>query len=87
MLADDGSAVAGGAVGGVSEGDFGAAALVMMGLMARIFGWRPDEFWRATPEEVASLLQSMTGVSAEDSSRGGVARAELRQMMEAFPDE
>lgn len=72
-------------VGAASGGEFGAAACAMMGLMARLFGWRPDEFWRATPEEVAGLLMSMAVVNAPVV--GGVARAELRQMMEAFPDE
>lgn len=96
MQADGGSAKA--------DDCFSDAALKMMAMMARVFGWRPDEFWRATPVEIASLLHHMAGaglVGADLASAGlggggllnggsfggGVARAELRQMMEAFPDE
>lgn len=77
MQADGESAEAGGA--------FGAAAISMMAVMARLFGWRPDEFWNATPEEVAGLLLSMTAVG-DAQPVGGMARAQLQQMMEAFPD-
>lgn len=35
---------------------FGAAALRLAGLAARLLGWRPDEFWRATPAELAAAL-------------------------------
>jgi hypothetical protein len=66
-------------------GAFGAAAASMMAVMARLFGWRPDEFWNATPEEVAGLLQGMTA-AVDAQPAGGVARAQLQQMMEAFPD-
>jgi hypothetical protein len=35
---------------------FGAAALRLSGVAARLLGWRPGEFWGATPAEFAAAL-------------------------------
>lgn len=35
---------------------FGPAALSLYGLAARLLGWRPPEFWSATPAELAAAL-------------------------------
>lgn len=35
---------------------FGAAAQRLSGLCARMLGWRPGEFWAATPAELAAIL-------------------------------
>lgn len=35
---------------------FGPAALCLCGLAARLLGWRPAEFWDATPAELAAAL-------------------------------
>jgi hypothetical protein len=36
--------------------DFAQAALRLAGLAARLLGWRPAEFWAATPAELATAL-------------------------------
>ena len=61
------------------EGSFGAVAIDLLGVMARVFGWRPDEFWTATPADLAAVLGRQEGA-------GGVDRAALTAMMEACPD-
>lgn len=35
---------------------FGVSALWLCGLAARQLGWRPTEFWAATPAELATAL-------------------------------
>lgn len=35
---------------------FGDAAMRWGALAARLLGWRPDEFWNATPTELAMAL-------------------------------
>ncbi len=35
---------------------FGPLALRLAGLSARALGWRPAEFWHATPAELAACL-------------------------------
>ena len=37
---------------------FGEAAERLCGLAAQLLGWRPDEFWKATPAELATALQA-----------------------------
>lgn len=59
----------------------GSAALALAGVMARVGGWRPDEFWAATPADVRAVL---AGWAAEDAP--AFDRAALAAMMEAFPD-
>ncbi|KTE23796.1 hypothetical protein ATE69_18130 [Sphingopyxis sp. H071] len=61
---------------------FAAAALPLLGLMARALGWRPDEFWSATPADIAAVLGSWR----EGDAAAPVDRMELAAMMEQFPD-
>jgi hypothetical protein len=61
------------------ERPFGERAAVLSGLAARVLGWNPDEFWRATPAELASAL--------EEPARGdGMMSGELERLREQFPD-
>ncbi|WP_116970898.1 phage tail assembly chaperone [Blastomonas sp. UPD001] len=65
----------------MSAAPFADAARVLSGLAARLLGWRPHEFWQATPDELAAAL-SMPGdpVAAPPSPE---AIAALRVL---FPD-
>jgi len=38
--------------------NFGEAAARWCGLAARLLGWRPAEFWSATPAELAMALSA-----------------------------
>nr|WP_082665345.1 phage tail assembly chaperone [Sphingopyxis sp. H115] len=51
-------------------------------MMARVAGWRPDEFWTATPADVRAVLGGW--VEADDAA--GFDDAALAAMMERFPD-
>ena len=46
-------------------------------------GWRPGEFWAATPAEVAAVLAGWRG---DDDGGGGIDGAALAAMMEQYPD-
>jgi len=59
----------------VSEPRFGASALRLCAFAARAFGWRPAEFWAATPAELAAIL-------ASPGESGGVSRDDISRMME-----
>lgn len=61
---------------------FGPAAVTLAGVMARALGWRPDEFWRSTPADVAAVLAGW-----RDGAGEGVDSAALAVMRERFPDE
>jgi hypothetical protein len=45
-----------------------------------LLGWRPDDFWNATPAELASILSALTPEG--DAADGAM----LSQLMELFPD-
>jgi len=47
-----------------------------------VLGWRPDDFWRATPAELASVIAALHG----EASLAPPARAEIDRLMEIFPD-
>ncbi len=58
---------------------FGPGALRLSGLAAQLLGWRPAEFWAATPAELAAIL------SPALPHRAGVTRTDLARMMEREP--
>lgn len=67
-----------------SEGamHLGCRVLALAGVMARVAGWRPAEFWAATPADVAAVLAGW----GEEEAAAGMDRAALAAMMEACPD-
>ena len=64
------------------RGGFSEGAGRLAGLAGALLGWRPDEFWRATPAELAAVLAAMAG-----EPRGARRRAtDLARLREMFPD-
>jgi uncharacterized phage protein (TIGR02216 family) len=59
---------------------FVESARCMAGQVAILLGWRPDEFWNATPAEIATTL------AAYVPAQVGADRALLEHMMEQYPD-
>lgn len=55
----------------------------MAGLAGLAFGWGPEVFWRATPDELMALVEAMRGdgegVMPPDA-------ATIARLMETFPD-
>ena len=47
-------------------------------LSAQVLGWRPPEFWQATPAELATALRDPASLSAAQ----GPTREQLAHMME-----
>jgi hypothetical protein len=54
---------------------FGPRAQRLARLAARILGWRPSEFWAATPAELIAIL-------VDDAAPAPLTRADLTEMME-----
>jgi hypothetical protein len=57
---------------------FGERAAALSGLAARLLGWRPTEFWAATPAELASALS--------DEQFEPLAGDEIERLMQRYPD-
>ncbi len=60
---------------------FGASASELFSAAAALLGWRPDEFWKATPAELALALEP-PGARLETPDKDVIA--ELRKR---FPDD
>lgn len=59
---------------------FADAALALCGLAARTLGWRPDDFWSATPAELAACLADPAAPPTL------MARGDLERLLELDPD-
>lgn len=59
---------------------FGEAAARLCGLVAALLGWRPGEFWDATPAELALILAPQ---GAHEAPPDGATIEALRRL---FPD-
>lgn len=57
---------------------FSECAARLFGQCALLWGWRPDEFWTATPAEIAPIFEAL---SAPQNS-AGVNRSDLERLME-----
>ena len=66
----------------MTDDRLGPAAIVLAGVLARVAGWRPDEFWAATPADVRAVLAGWAEAEADADFDG----ATLAAMMERFPD-
>lgn len=62
--------------------EFGAGAARLAGAAAVLLGWRPGEFWDATPAEMAAALGGVTEVGGEPADR-----ATLGELLARFPDD
>ncbi|HVQ09371.1 MAG TPA: phage tail assembly chaperone [Allosphingosinicella sp.] len=60
---------------------FRDAAAWLAGIAGALLGWRPDEFWNATPAELAAVLGAMSGGTAPTADADDLAR-----LKERFPD-
>lgn len=60
---------------------FGKVTARLCGQAALLLGWRPDEFWAATPEELACVIGAHAPATGE-----GLDRKTLDRMMEREND-
>lgn len=61
---------------------FAPAAGRLAGLAGRVLGWKPPEFWAATPAELAAILRPLANQTAEPS----LSRSDLTRLMEQEHD-
>lgn len=61
---------------------FSETAGRLAGLAGAVLGWRPDDFWNATPAELAAVLTALAGGGGFEAAAAG----DLARLMEMFPD-
>lgn len=62
--------------------NFASTALKLCAVSARVLGWRPAEFWAATPAELATAL----GLLNADATCDGFDRQTLQRLMDHDDD-
>ncbi|WP_022682160.1 phage tail assembly chaperone [Sphingobium bisphenolivorans] len=62
---------------------FFKAAARLAGVAGWLLGWRPDEFWRSTPDELEAVLRAARG---EEETGLGVDAGELERLRRMMPD-
>ena len=60
---------------------FADAAARLAGVAGALLGWRPGDFWAATPAELAGVMRALRGDAA-----AGMDGEDLARLMEEFPD-
>jgi Phage tail assembly chaperone protein, TAC len=63
------------------SGTFCECAGRLAGMAGALLGWRPDEFWRATPAELIAVVRALAPGAGE-----GLAPGEFERLKEMFPD-
>jgi hypothetical protein len=63
---------------------FSEAARRLAGIAGAFLGWRPDEFWSATPDELTTVLAALAG--GGEGAGSSLTRGELEQLERMFPD-
>jgi uncharacterized phage protein (TIGR02216 family) len=66
------------------RGRFADGARRLAGQAGMLLGWRADEFWRATPDELGDALGALRTLTAGEAAP--VDRAALDKLMEVHPD-
>ena len=65
----------------MSKDGFGEAAARLCCAASMLLGWRPDEFWNATPAEMAMALQPPKGAAE------GPDPTAIEELRRRFPDD
>jgi uncharacterized phage protein (TIGR02216 family) len=63
---------------------FAQQARRLCGQAGLLLGWRPEDFWRATPDELADALMALHDLVGAPATP--LARTTLNQLMERHPD-
>jgi uncharacterized phage protein (TIGR02216 family) len=62
---------------------FADCATRLAGQAGLLLGWRPDDFWRATPDELATALAALAPLSVPGAA---LDRQTLTRLQEMHPD-
>lgn len=65
--------------------DFASAAARLAGVAGARLGWTPDQFWAATPAELAAIAAALIGPALSGAFPPDADT--IAKLKEAFPDE
>ena len=65
---------------------FAGVAGNLAGLLPATLGWTADQFWKATPAELAAIFAAFSGSDADHQPAVPLGIEQLEQLKEIFPD-
>ncbi|WP_321327070.1 phage tail assembly chaperone [uncultured Parasphingorhabdus sp.] len=65
------------------DNDFSSSIEKLCGTVSAVLGWTPDQFWHATPAELATIFAVFAGRGPGQAPLG---TEQLEKLKETFPD-
>jgi len=63
---------------------FAESATRLAGLAGALLGWRPTDFWQATPAELATIVGALSQRAPQAEP---LSTADISALMEMYPDD
>lgn len=64
--------------------DFRASAARLSGLVPATLGWTPDQFWSATPAELAAILGALSAAASADHMASPLTKVQFEQLKDTL---
>jgi len=65
---------------------FRTTASQLAGFVPATIGWTPDQFWAATPAELASIFTAFANISSPNSTAQSLDQTQFEKLKEQHPD-
>lgn len=65
---------------------FAVSAFKLAGMVSGICGWTPDQFWNATPTELATIFAAFADNGPGQIGQMPLGADQLAKLKEIFPD-
>lgn len=66
--------------------DFRLTSASLAGLASASLGWTPDQFWSATPAELAVIFSAFETAASQQTPATPIDTNQLEKLKETFPD-
>ncbi len=64
--------------------DFRTSSAKLAGLIPATIGWTPDQYWNATPAELAGILNVFSAASSTEHSTEPLTQTQLEQLKDTL---
>ncbi len=66
------------------HGDVRTSAAHLAGLIPATIGWTPDQYWNATPAELAAILKALSAAAPVHQSTQPLTKTQLEQLKDTL---
>lgn len=64
--------------------DFRTSAAHLAGLISATIGWTPDQYWNATPAELAAILNALSAAGSAHQSTEPLNKTQLEKLKDTL---